>query len=120
MRRFSAALALTLLTALGLSACGSGDDPARAAAEKFAAGDYMYQCAETQGLPQYIADDAPLENTDIVLWYTVGAHHIVCPEDWPVMPCHYTGFKMKTVGFFDGNPALDVPPSPPKGCHSQH
>ena len=32
------------------------------------------------------ADDAPLENTDVVVWYTFGAHHVVRPEDWPVMP----------------------------------
>jgi primary-amine oxidase len=36
--------------------------------EKFAAGDCMYQSPEMQGLPQFIADDAPLENTDVVLW----------------------------------------------------
>ena len=85
--------------------------------EKYAAGDYMYQCADSQGLPQYVADDAPLENTDVVLWYTLGAHHVVRPEDWPVMPCAYTGFHLKPLGFFDGNPALDVPPSPPAACH---
>ena len=66
---------------------------------------------------EYIADDAPLEDTDVVLWYTVGAHHVVRPEDWPVMPCAYTGFHLKPVGFFDGNPALDLPPSPPTACH---
>ena len=85
--------------------------------ERFPAGDYMYQSGEAQGLPQYIADDAALEDTDVVLWYTVGAHHVVRPEDWPVMPCAYTGFHLKPVGFFDGNPALDLPPSPPKSCH---
>jgi len=42
---------------------------------------------------------------------------VVRPEDWPVMPCAYTGFHLKPVGFFDGNPALDLPPSPPKSCH---
>jgi hypothetical protein len=81
--------------------------------EKFAAGDYMYQSADLQGLPQYLTDDAPLEDTDVVLWYTLGAHHVVRPEDWPVMPCAYTGFHLKPIGFFDGNPALDIPPSPP-------
>ncbi|VEG53663.1 tyramine oxidase [Mycolicibacterium aurum] len=89
-------------------------------AEKFAAGDYMYQSADVQGLPEFVADDAPLENTDVVLWYTLGAHHVVRPEDWPVMPCAYTGFHLKPIGFFDGNPALDLPPSPPKACHANH
>ena len=73
-----------------------------------------------QGLPEFISDDAPLENTDVVLWYTLGAHHIVRPEDWPVMPCAYTGFHLKPIGFFDGNPALDIPPTPPKACHASH
>ena len=73
--------------------------------------------ARRAGPAEYIADDAPLENTDVVLWYTVGAHHVVRPEDWPVMPCAYIGFMLKPVGFFDGNPALDLPPSPPAACH---
>ncbi len=74
-------------------------------AEKFAAGDYMYQSADAQGgLPEFVADDAPLDDTDVVLWYTLGAHHIVRPEDWPVMPCAYVGFHLKPIGFFDGNP----------------
>jgi primary-amine oxidase len=85
--------------------------------ELYAAGDYMWQSGDAQGLPQYVADDAPLENADVVLWYTLGAHHVARPEDWPVMPCAYTGFHLKPVGFFDGNPALDVPPSPPAACH---
>ena len=31
------------------------------------------------------------------------------PEDWPVMPVEYTGFLLQPFGFFDRNPALDVP-----------
>jgi Cu2+-containing amine oxidase len=31
------------------------------------------------------------------------------PEDWPVMPVSTVGFSLKPVGFFDRNPALDVP-----------
>ena len=31
------------------------------------------------------------------------------PEDWPVMPVEYTGFLLTPVGFFDRNPALDLP-----------
>ncbi|MCW2798972.1 MAG: hypothetical protein JWQ70_444 [Aeromicrobium sp.] len=84
--------------------------------EKYAAGNYPYQSKDAQGLPEFIADDAPLEDTDLVLWYTIGAHHVVRPEDWPVMPCAYVGFMLKPVGFFDGNPALDVAPS--AACHA--
>ncbi|MDT7667563.1 MAG: primary-amine oxidase, partial [Pseudonocardiales bacterium] len=62
----------------------------------------------------------PLDGTDVVVWYTFGAHHIVRPEDWPVMPVSTIGFMLKPSGFFDGNPALDLPPSEPAGghCHS--
>ena len=31
------------------------------------------------------------------------------PEDWPVMPVEYAGFMLKPVGFFAGNPAMDLP-----------
>jgi primary-amine oxidase len=80
----------------------------------------MAQSPDTQGLPLYLEDDADLENTDVVLWYTVGAHHVVRPEDWPVMPCAYIGFHLKPVGFFDGNPALDLPPTTAAGDHCSH
>jgi primary-amine oxidase len=32
------------------------------------------------------------------------------------MPAHYAGFMLKPSGFFDGNPALDLPGSTP-ACH---
>jgi len=85
--------------------------------EKFAAGDYPYQSPDPQGLPEYIAADEPIADQDIVLWYTIGSHHVVRPEDWPVMPVMAVGFHLKPVGFFDGNPALDLPPSP-AACHA--
>jgi primary-amine oxidase len=34
-----------------------------------------------------------------------------------VMPCAYIGFHLKPAGFFDGNPALDLPPSARAGGH---
>jgi primary-amine oxidase len=46
-----------------------------------------------------------------VLWYVFGIHHITRPEDWPVMPTDAVSFWLKPFGFFDRNPALDVPPS---------
>ena len=77
--------------------------------EKYATGDYPNQHAGGAGLPSYVQDDAPLQNTDVVVWYTFGAHHVARPEDWPVMPVASIGFMLKPVGFFDRNPALDVP-----------
>ena len=76
--------------------------------ERYGAGDYPNQHPGGAGLPAYAQDDAPLEDTDVVVWYTFGAHHVVRPEDWPVMPVTYIGFMLKPVGFFDRNPALDV------------
>ena len=52
-----------------------------------------------------------IDNTDVVLWYVFGIHHITRPEDWPVMPVDTVSFWLKPVGFFDRNPALDVPPA---------
>src|SRR5205085_12098559 len=79
--------------------------------ERYAAGDYPYQHPGGAGLPSYVRANRPLENTDVVVWYTFGSHHVVRPEEWPVMPVMQVGFHLKPDGFFDGNPALDVPPS---------
>jgi len=77
--------------------------------ERYAAGDYPNQHPGGAGLPEYVKGDRPLENTDVVVWYSFGAHHPVRPEEWPVMPVKYIGFHLIPQGFFDGNPALDVP-----------
>jgi primary-amine oxidase len=86
-------------------------------AHRYAAGEYINQIAKSDGLDQWIKRDRPLENQDVVLWYTFGVHHIPRPEDWPVMPVSYAGFMLKPNGFFDQNPAMDVaPPSPRHQC----
>jgi primary-amine oxidase len=87
-------------------------------AERYAAGDYPNQHPGGAGLPAYVAANRPLENEDVVLWYSMGAHHVSRPEDWPVMPVACIGFALKPAGFFDGNPALDVPP--PAGHAHDH
>jgi primary-amine oxidase len=84
--------------------------------ERYAAGDYPNQHGSPGGLLEYQKADRPLENEDVVVWYSFGAHHVVRPEDWPVMPASYIGFTLKPVGFFDGNPALDMPRSA-AACH---
>jgi len=84
--------------------------------ERRAAGDYPNQHTGGDGLPRWTAGDRSIEDTDVVLWYTFGVTHFVRPEDWPVMPVEYTGFLLRPVGFFDRNPALDLPP--PDACHT--
>ena len=79
--------------------------------EKAASGDYVNQHPGGDGLPAWTQADRSVQDTDIVVWYSFGMTHITRPEDWPVMPVSYAGFTMKPVGFFDMNPALDVPPS---------
>ena len=74
-------------------------------------GPYPNQHPGGAGLPEWTKANRNVENTDIVVWYNFGTHHVPRPEDWPVMPVMYTGFKLMPVGFFDQNPALDVPPS---------
>jgi primary-amine oxidase len=81
--------------------------------EKFAAGDYPNQSSEDHGLIKWTAADRNIENTDVVLWYTFGHTHIPRPEDYPVMPTAYIGFLLKPNGFFNENPANDVPPLAP-------
>ena len=83
--------------------------------EMHAAGQYPNQHAGGAGLPEWTAADRSIDNADIVVWYTLGHNHVPRPEDWPVMPTYYAGFKLLPVGFFDANPALDVPPSAAHG-----
>ncbi len=80
--------------------------------ERFPAGDYPNQHPGGAGLPEYQRADRSIVDDDIVLWYSFGVLHIARPEDWPVMPVDRIGFMLKPAGFFDRNPALDVPPAP--------
>ncbi|MEL6553791.1 MAG: primary-amine oxidase [Cyanobacteria bacterium J06621_11] len=82
--------------------------------EKYPAGDYPNQNPGGAGLPHWTQSDRPLENTDIVVWYTFAHSHSPRAEDWPVMPVATIGFMLKPLNFFDENPANDVPPSPAK------
>jgi len=83
------------------------------------AGDYPNQ-HPGDGIGDWVEQERDLVGTDVVLWHTFGTSHLPRPEDWPIMPCEYVGFALKPVGFFDRNPALDVPPPAGPGtahCH---
>jgi primary-amine oxidase len=86
--------------------------------ELYATGKYPNQNPTDTGLPMFTRANRSIEDTDVVVWYTMGHNHVPRPEDWPVMPVSSIGFSLKPVGFFDRNPALDVPPTEPACCHN--
>ncbi|MBI3553711.1 MAG: primary-amine oxidase [Elusimicrobia bacterium] len=77
--------------------------------QAYAAGDYPNQSDRGTGLEPWTREADPVEDQDLVVWYTMGVTHLPRPEDWPVMPVTRAGFKLVPMGFFSRNPALDVP-----------
>jgi primary-amine oxidase len=77
--------------------------------EQYAAGTYPNQSKGGDGLPAWTSADRPINNTDVVLWYTVGFHHVVRAEDWPVLPTSWHEFQLRPFDFFTRNPAIDIP-----------
>jgi primary-amine oxidase len=84
--------------------------------ERWPCGEFPNLSTEDSGLPVWTAGDRPIANADVVLWYVFGINHLTRPEDWPVMPVDVVSFWLKPVGFFDRNPALDVPPQAGHGA----
>ncbi len=85
--------------------------------ERHAGGEYPNQHPGGAGLPEWTAADRPIESADVVVWHTFGVSHVARPEDWPVMPVEHVGFMLKPWGFFERNPALDVPATEARHCH---
>jgi primary-amine oxidase len=77
--------------------------------ELYAAGLYPNQSRGGGGLPAYAARRRPVENADIVLWVTLGFHHLPRPEDWPVLPTMWHSVALVPYGFFDHNPSAQAP-----------
>lgn len=88
--------------------------------ERYPAGEYPYQHPGRDGLPQWTQANRATRDTDSVVRYTTNHHHVPRPEDRPIMPVARIGFQLKPWGFFDRNPAVDVPPSQTvdHGCHT--
>ncbi|MDY6946740.1 MAG: primary-amine oxidase [Pseudomonadota bacterium] len=85
--------------------------------EKFPAGQYPNQNPGPDGLPVWTQKDRNIQNTEIVVWYNFGHHHVPRLEDWPLMPVAKLGFMLKPANFFDIAACMDVPPSLAKqGC----
>ncbi len=74
-----------------------------------AMGLYPVLAKQQNDLAQWAEQNKSLENVDMVLWYTVGLNHMPRPEEWPVMPAAEVSFKIAPFGFFDRNPAINLP-----------
>jgi primary-amine oxidase len=77
--------------------------------EQAAAGVYPNQSKGGEGLPAWTRQNRSIENTDLVLWYTLGFHHTPVSEDWPVLPTMWHEFQLRPRGFFSRSPVLDLP-----------
>lgn len=75
--------------------------------ERYAAGVNPNQSTPGEGLPAWTSHSRNLDGEDIVLWYTMGFHHVPSAEDWPVLNLGWHTVTLSPYNFFDHNPVKD-------------
>ena len=61
--------------------------------EMNASGDYPNQHPGGGGLPAYTKANRSVEDTDLVVWYTFGHHHVPRPRGLARYACHVLGIQ---------------------------
>ncbi|MGB7305246.1 MAG: hypothetical protein WBD13_13275 [Burkholderiaceae bacterium] len=84
-------------------------------AQRYAGGELAFASSGEDSLPQWVKANRPINNKDIVTWYTMGFHHVPRMEDWPVMSTMWKGIQLVPFNFFANNPAATIrtPRTPP-------
>ncbi len=76
--------------------------------ERYAGGRFAVMSSGADTLGEWTSHHRPIGNRDIVVWYTMGFHHVPRMEDWPVMPTHWNSFALMPQNFFAHNPAMTI------------
>lgn len=93
----------------------TADDPQ----QRYPAGEFVNQSDGSDGVAVWAAEPRSIEGVPVVAWPVFGINHMPRLEDYPVQPVVRTGFQLHPAGFFDYNPAMDLPAETNRAsCHA--
>jgi primary-amine oxidase len=78
--------------------------------KRYAAGDYVFMAdGTTDGIQNWVQQQRPVADKDVVLWVNVGFSHITHSENWPLMATEWFGqLELEPFNFFSRNPVGDL------------